>query len=271
MELTGTLQERIAAAVEFAKAHRAYEYDHDKFVERYRKAGVPYTEAAERFCREWDGVLDRCRFCGRNKSRIDFRFVCSLDMAEGFDSSEEALQYWYDPDTYEKDWGWYENYPKEIRDEYGHNTVPVATGGYYYYDIIWIKPDGSLIAILPDDGRENEFSNLLDYVSSEFGFAGTPDFVECDIEWKDLTGTMEERCAAVVDFAREHGGFGHCRLFPYNSVQDVIDISEIVGDMQNPDWDTLSERMSKYCTEYYDQEKYPGRTLLPGRIVFVEE
>ena len=51
MELTGTLQERIAAAIEFAKAHRAYKYDHDKFVERYRKAGVPYTEAAEKFCR----------------------------------------------------------------------------------------------------------------------------------------------------------------------------------------------------------------------------
>jgi hypothetical protein len=27
MELTGTLEERIAAAVKFAKAHRAHEYD----------------------------------------------------------------------------------------------------------------------------------------------------------------------------------------------------------------------------------------------------
>ena len=52
MELTGTLKERITAMVEFAKAHRAYEYDHDKFVKRYRNAGVPYTEAAEKFCRE---------------------------------------------------------------------------------------------------------------------------------------------------------------------------------------------------------------------------
>ena len=167
MELTGTIEERIAAAVKFAKAHRAHEYDHDKFVERYRKAGVPYTEAAEKFCREWDGVLDHCRFFGRDKSRIDFRFVCSLELTEGFDSSEEALQYWYDPDT---------------TDEYGPDTVPVATGGYYYYDIIWIKPDGSLIAVLPDGGRENSFSDLLDYLCSEFVFAGTPDSVECDIE-----------------------------------------------------------------------------------------
>ena len=74
MKLTGSLKERITQALDFAKAHRAYEYDHDMFVERYRKAGVPYTEAAEKFCREWDGVLDYCRFFGRDKSRIDFRF-----------------------------------------------------------------------------------------------------------------------------------------------------------------------------------------------------
>ena len=165
MELTGTLQERIAAAIEFAKAHRAYKYDHDKFVERYRKAGVPYTEAAEKFCR--DGVLDHCRFFRRDKSCIDVRFVCSLELADGFDSSEEALQYWYAPD---------------MTDEYGLDTVPVATGGYYYYDIIWIKPDGSLIAVLPDGGRVNCFRDLLDYLCSEFVFAGTPDFVEYDNE-----------------------------------------------------------------------------------------
>ncbi len=166
MELTGTLEERIAAAVEFAKAHRAHEYDHDKFVKRYRSAGVPYTEAAEKFCREWDGVLDHCRFCTRNKSRIDVRFVCSLGLIEGFDSSEEALRYWYDPDT---------------RDRYGPDTVPVATGGYYYYDILWIKPDGSLIAVLPDGGRENDFRDLFAYLCSEFVFAGVPDFMECDV------------------------------------------------------------------------------------------
>ena len=45
----------------------------------------------------------------------------------------------------------------------------------------------------------------------------------------------------------------------------------IVGDIQNPDRDALPERMSKHFTEYYDQVKYPGRTLLPGRIVFAEE
>ena len=168
MELTGTLEERIAAMVEFAKAHRAYEYDHDKFVKRYRNAGVPYTEAAEKFCREWDGVLDHCRFSTRSKNRIDFRFVCTLDLIDGFDSSKEALRYWYDSDT---------------RDKFGSDTVPVATGGYYYYDIIWIKPDGSLIAILPDyGGRVNYFGNLFEYLCSEFIFAGTPDFVECDNE-----------------------------------------------------------------------------------------
>ena len=89
MELTGTLEERIAAALEFAKAHRAYEYDHDKLVKRYRSAGVPYTEAAEKFCREWDG------------------------------------------------------------------------------------------------GRVNCFRDILDYLCSEFVFAGMPDFVECDYEAKE--------------------------------------------------------------------------------------
>lgn len=105
----------------------------------------------------------------------------------------------------------------------------------------------------------------------ELGFARTLDFVECDIEWKDLEGTMEERCAAAVEFAHAHGDFEYCRQFPYNSGLDVIDVREIVGDMQNPDWDTLPDRMSKYFTEYYDQEKYPGRTFLPSRINFVEE
>ena len=38
-----------------------------------------------------------------------------------------------------------------------------------------------------------------------------------------------------------------------------------------PHWDALPERMSKHFTEYYDQVKYPGRTLLPGRIVFAEK
>ena len=140
---------------------------------------MPYTEAAERFCREWDGVLDHCRFFVHDKSRIDFRFHCSLELADGFDSSEEALQYWYAPD---------------MTDAYGPDTVPVATGGYYYYDILWIKPDGSLVAVLPDGGRENDFSDLFAYLCSEFVFAGTPDFVECDIEVKKLDGTMEERC-----------------------------------------------------------------------------
>ena len=133
-------------------------------------AGVPYTEAAEKFCREWDGVLDHCHFFGRDKSRIDFRFHCSLELADGFDSSEAALQYWYAP---------------EMTDEYGLDTVPVATGGYYYYDIIWIKPDGSLVAVLPDGGRENDFSDLFAYLCSEFVFAGMPDFVECDYEAKE--------------------------------------------------------------------------------------
>ena len=87
----------------------------------------------------------------------------------------------------------------------------------------------------------------------------------------ELTGTLQERIAAAVKFARAHGGFAHCRLFPYDSGLNAIDLSEIVGDMQNPDWNTLPERMSKYFTEYYDQVKYPGRTLLPGRISFVEE
>lgn len=72
-----------------------------------------------------------------------------------------------------------------MTDEYGPDTVPVETGCYYSYDIIWIMPDGSLAAVLPDDGRVNCFRDLLDYLCSEFVFAGTPDFVECDNEAKE--------------------------------------------------------------------------------------
>ncbi|GEM_PF-2668652 len=271
MKLTGTLQERIAAAIEFAKAHRTGEYDRNKTAKIYRKAGVPYTQAAEKFCRDWDGVLNYCRFCCANKSRIDFWFACRLDVTEGFETPEEALKYWYDPVTYEEEDDWYPNYPKEIREKHGPDTVPVAAGGYYYFDILWSKPDGGLIAIMPDDDREKYYDNLIDYLCYEFGCAGTPDSVEVDLEVKELEGTMEERCTAAVEFARAHGGFERCRLFPYNSGLNVVDLSEIIGDMKQPDWDALPARMSRYFTEYYDQVKYPGRTLLPGRINFVEE
>ncbi len=113
------MKERIAAAVEFAKAHRAYEYDREAFAQRYRRAGVPNTEAAEKSCREWDG------------------------------------------------------------------------------------------------------------------------------------------------------GFEHCRLFPGDSRQDVIDLSEIIDDMKSLDRDTFPERLCRYCTEYCDQEKYPGGTLIliPNRTL----
>ena len=59
MQLTGTEDERIATAITFAKAHRSHEYDRNAITDVYRKAGVPFTPAAEKFCREWDGVFDR--------------------------------------------------------------------------------------------------------------------------------------------------------------------------------------------------------------------
>ena len=124
MELTGTIEERIAAAVEFAKAHRAYEYDHEAFVERYRRAGVPYTEAAEKFCREWDGVFDHCRFCRRNKSRIDFRFVCALDVTAG-ETPEEALRCFYDSYAFSEENDRDPDDTHKIRNGHGHLAVPV--------------------------------------------------------------------------------------------------------------------------------------------------
>ena len=45
----------------------------------------------------------------------------------------------------------------------------------------------------------------------------------------ELTGTTEERIAATVEFAREHGGFERCCLFPYDSGLNVIELSGIVG------------------------------------------
>ena len=70
----------------------------------------------------------------------------------------------------------------------------------------------------------------------------------------ELTGTLDERIAAAADFAREHGGFEHCRLFPYDSGAGAIDLSKVIDDEKKLDRSTLSERMNKYITSGFSGE-----------------
>ena len=86
MQLTGTQEERVAAAIEFYKARRSSGLDHDAVVEAYRKAGVPFTEAAEKLFREWNGVFDGERWYEEGHSyRMDFfmaLFNCDFSFYE---------------------------------------------------------------------------------------------------------------------------------------------------------------------------------------------
>lgn len=88
LKLNGPLHERIAAAVEFAKAHNSHRI--------YGAAHVPFTEAARRFHEEYGGVFTDCVLCDLDESNpIDF--TCHLIGCPDIPAEEEArrLHRWH--------------------------------------------------------------------------------------------------------------------------------------------------------------------------------
>ena len=215
MQLTGTtIQERIASAIAFAKAHRSHEYDCDKTAGIYRMAGVPFTEAAEKFWREWYGVWDCIDFYPDRPNvvnsdgehhieRIDFYFSLVEDA--------EKLEVGYTPESY---LGWPDS-AGIIRKKYGDDTVPVSEGGYYYPSDIWVCSAGRIISVLPEDfeeiGDEHVWNTLDEFLC--FVLEGEhPARIEKVLARKELEGSLDENVSTTIAFAKAHGGFKHCRL-----------------------------------------------------------
>ena len=72
MQLTGTIQNRIADAIEFLKANRTEAYDHNQIADVYERAGVPFTEAADSFFKNGSVSLKTPIFITSGKKRISF-------------------------------------------------------------------------------------------------------------------------------------------------------------------------------------------------------
>ena len=275
MKLTGTTDhERIDSAIAFAKAHRSHDYDHCKITEIYHKAGVPFTEAAEKFWRKWYGVLEQCVLYpdSPNVSCDDGNhYIIDVDFSFCMLANAEELKYRYEPTTYpDLDENYCEDIGGMIRAKYGIDTVPVASGGYYYPDSIYIRPNGKIISILPDNGYDSErfFDSLKEFLYFHLHGLGSAS-IEKVIEFKNIEeGSMEERIAVVMEFAKSHGGFQHCRLFAEMYERSPLDLSKITKAGKLSDDETarlLLEILKDNTPKYYTS------TTLPCQIRFVEE
>lgn len=270
MQLTGTDKERIDQAISFAKAHRTEEYDHEKFVNLYKEAGVPYTEAAEKFCREWCGVLERVKLYPDSPNVVGddgSELLIDIDFSFRILTDADDLRYWYDPDYTEGDYC--DDCSIWIRENCGAETVPVASGGYYYPDKIWISPDGKLVTIFPDDGpyHQHIYNNLDEFLHRELGGHGASR-IEVVLDEKRFEGTLDERIASAVEFAKAYGGFKQCRLFAEFYNRAPLDLSKLTAA------DGLSdEEMAAIVLEILKENTpdYYHCTTMPWGIEFVEE
>ncbi|MBQ3657530.1 MAG: hypothetical protein II956_11885 [Bacteroidales bacterium] len=270
MQLTGTIQERVDQAIAFAKAHRTEKYDHEKFVNLYKEAGVPYTEAAEKFCREWCGVLEKVKLYPDSPNVVGddgSELLSDIDFSFRILTDADDLRYWYDPDYTEGDYC--DDCAIWIRENCGAETVPVASGGYYYPDKIWISPDGKLVTIFPDDGpcHQHIYNNLDDFLHEHLD-EHCADKVEMVLVEKRIEGTLDERIATVIEFAKTHGGFRHCRLFADFYNRAPLDLSKLTAE-QN-----LSDEAAAALVLEILQDNTPdywNETTLPDIIQFVEE
>lgn len=238
MQLTGTIQERIDAAIAFAKAHRSYEYDHETIADLYKQVGVPYTEAAEKIYREWMGVLEGINFYNENPLMypIDFRVM--------FFEEEDAEEYfsYYDERT-----GKYIcRIAKSAMKKFGADTVPVAYGGYYYPAIVYVKPDGTILTHHHDYDKKGDywkFNSFRDFLCMELN-SSMPSKVEKIEDWVEFGGTLEECINEDIEYFKAHGGHKNCRLLTYMGA--IVDIPK--------DRDLTDEELRQIIFDYF--EKY---------------
>ena len=180
MKLEGTKEERVAAAVDFLNERRSFAYNRDNIAGVYHKAGIPFTDAADKFFAEWHGVLVGDVWYKEEKEGDHFHkkgekyqldFYMSL-----FDREEEIRRnYWYEPvDANESDDDLAPDFPALIRKHYGADTVPVGEGGYYYQGVIYITGDGRLLIYHPDYDEDLpwEYGSLTELMSGELRSPG---------------------------------------------------------------------------------------------------
>lgn len=243
MQLTGTIQKRTAAAIQFLKAHRTKSYDRNEMAAVYQRAGVPFTEAADKFFQEWYGVVDGAYFYKIAKETNKFHNegdTVSIDCNFYLFTTEEEIKDWYDSspldETADDDSC---DSPTLIKRKYGADTVPVAEGGYYYPGCIYVRPDGRLLIFHPDydysddgDIKTWEYNNFFELMWHELSNTD-PGFVETIFQIQHLSGTLMARIYAAVKFANAHGGFKSCRLF--SSFHHPWDTSQMPNDPELTD------------------------------------
>ena len=211
---------------------------------------------------------------------IDFSFRL-LAHSEWVKDPVNNVRCWYDADYMRRDGGgcskWYAECVEYIRREYGDDTVPVAEGGYYYPDILCVRPDGKIVAYLPDDGNDCVFDSLEEFLYCHIGGHGLSR-IEVVRDSMKLEGTMDERIATALDFAKAHGGFEHCRLFAemYSSApldlsclreqENLADDNASGNGTSDDDTVAILLKFLKDATPTWYHE-----TTLPCKIEFVEE
>lgn len=249
MLLTGTLEERVDQAIAFAKATRKHGYDREKISGIYRRAGVPYTKAAEDLFREWAGVFDGVLFYNDNdehwpKHRCDF-YISFFDDAEDF--TRYGIKYAAeDPDDDDHDAAGI------VRRKFGAEAVPVAEGGYYYPGWIYALPDGSVYSYHNDYDEEDgwHFGTFTDLLRMELR-SPDPTRMERIVEARDISGTLDECIEQEIEFFKSHGGHKNCRLL--NSAGIAVDIPE--------DREFTDAEMSEFLRKFFESPmpEMPGR------------
>lgn len=236
MKLTGTIEERIQQAAEFGRAHRSAEYNEKQVEELYFKSLVPFSAAARKFWSDWAYVLDKMLFCSDKETIIDFSFSYFDDIGR--------LNLTYGPSKF--------NLSKSIREDFGDEAVPVAEGGYYYPHTLWQLPDGKLLVVTPDNESAYMYDTLELFLGDQLDDED-PSYVLVVTDSRELTGTIEERINAAINFAKEHGGFKDCYF--KLGISELIDLKKLLGRKKHSDAEiydillkTLTEGHSDYCT-----------------------
>lgn len=236
MKLKGTIEERIQQAAEFGRAHRSAEYNEKQVEELYLKSRVPFSDMARKFWSDWAYVLDKMLFCSDKETIIDFSF-------SHFDNIGR-LSLIYGPCEF--------NLSKSIREDFGDEAVPVAEGGYYYPHTLWVLPDGKILGVAPDDEGAYIYDTFEFFLCNELDDED-PNYVLVVTDSLELTGTIEERINAAVNFIKKQGGFKGCYF--KLGLTGLLDIKKLFGRKKYSDaeifdflYKTLTEEFSEYCT-----------------------
>ncbi len=274
MRLTGTVEERARAAIEFLRAHRSFAYDREKKEALYRKAGVPFTDAADRFFREWDGLFEGDVYWKESKDNPFYRDGerYQADFYFDFFHRAERMKRFYASEPIDEDTdieSLAPDFPAIIRKLYGPETIPLGEGGYYYQGYIYLTPEGKILIHHPDYDDGDVFWDYDDFFDLFCGEMRSPcpDFVEKILAKEEFFGDFESRFLSVVRFARAHGGFERCRLFRINGAR--LDLRGMKDDPALSE-EALAKRLMKHLKGKAKKLEDPW-DIAPDHIWFMQE